>query len=468
MRIWMIGIAIVILGGGVVTWTVMADSQDDFEIVTASVFSAPITMTIETSGTVEPLSTVQVGCEVTGKIIELTVDDDEPVKKGQVLAKIDPELAEAEHRQSQADHIKAKSALAGANLVLAEQTLNLPVLTKQALAKKQEAKAALTDAAYQWERIQKYYKQGNAAEAEHVARKAMWQRAEAAVTATEAAHEMAVNNEKFLLERAQEAVAQAAATLELADARVKFTLARVERCTITSPIDGIVLKRYMDVGQTVVAALHAPLIYLLAPSLNRMRVSAKVSESDISHIEVGQTARFTVEARQPVCFEGTLLHKHNQPDIVQNVVTYTVDFEVPNDERHTLIPGLSVNVEIECVAKPEVLQISNAVLRFKPPLALEGRRALIEAVSWPPKPTVDVSGEEALYCKKAYAWRYDADRQQWNVVPLWIGVTDNINTEILGGAKLADTFTKKFIDKSDSGFSFKEALKLASPDNRRL
>ncbi len=93
---------------------------------------------------------------------------------------------------------------------------------------------------------------------------------------------------------------------------------------------------------------------------------------------------------------------------------------------------------------------------------------MIEAVEWSAKPTVDMSGEEAVYCSKVYAWQFDAEANVWRVVPLWAGVTDNIMTEILVGAKPGDTFAKKFNDKSKSGFSLKEALKLASPDNRTL
>ena len=153
---------------------------------------------------------------------------------------------------------------------------------------------------------------------------------------------------------------------------------------------------------------------------------------------------------------------------MQNVVTYTVVFEVENDERHTLIPGLSVNVEIECVSKPAVPQISNVALRFKPPIPLEEQRAMKEEAVWLSKPTVDMNGEKAAYCSKAYAWRYLDERQEWIVVPLWVGVTDNISTEILAGAGPGDTFARKFIDKTESGFSFKDALKLADPGNRSL
>ncbi len=468
MRKWVIAAIVIILVCVVISQTVCNDDAGDWEIVPATVENGPITMTIETSGTVEPLSTVQVGCEVTGKIIELLVGPDEPVEKDQVICRIDPELAEAENQQSLADSAKAKSVLEDAKLARDEQIANLPVLTQQALAGKQEAEAALVDAEYTWNRVDKLRQSGDAAEAEWVSMKARYLRAKATLVAADAAHKLALNNEKILPGRANQAVAQAEAVLQLAEARLNFTKTRVDRCTIRSPIDGIVLKQYFDAGTTVNATFQTPPLFLLAPSLNRMKVSAKVSESDISHIEVGQTTRFKVVSRQPITFRDSIKHKYNQPEILQNVVTYTVDFEVDNDEAHTLIPGLSVNVEIICVDKPQVPQIPNAALRFKPPLTLEERRSLIDAVKWPEKPVTDLNGDEALYCSEAHAWRYDEATSTWSVVPLWVGVTDNINTEILAGAKPGDIFVKKAIDKSKSGYSLKDTMKLARPENRVL
>lgn len=444
-------------------------SEGAYEVATAEIRMDPITMTIETNGTVQPLTTVEVGCEVTGKIIELSVGPDEPVKKDQVLCRIDPELMEAENQQSQADYAKAKSLLADAKLARDEQIANLPIRTQQALAQKEDAEAALLETEHSWERVDKLHGNNDASETEWIATKARRLRAQAACKAAEAAYRLALNNEKLLPARADQAVEQAEATLNLAEARLNFTSTRMERCTIRSPIDGIVLKRYFDVGTTVNATFQTPPLYLLAPSLDRMKVSAKVSESDIAHIAVGQKVRFTVEGRQPVTFEDRIKHRYNQPEVIQNVVTYTVDFEVNNDARCTLIPGLSVNVEIVCVEKEAVPQIANAALRFNPPsLSLEERRALIEPVTWPPRPTVGANGEEAAYCSKAHAWRFDEAGGKWAVVPLWVGVTDNVNTEIVAGAALGDSFVKKFTDKSESGFNFKEALKLARPDNRSL
>lgn len=467
MRTWWILGALAVVGGGTAAVGVFKGNSASFELLEAPVVLRPLTMSIETSGTVEPLSTVEVGCEVTGKIIEMLVDHDQAVTKGQILCKIDPELAGKEHEQASADYSKAAAALAEAKILRDERVANLPVQTQQALAGKQEAEASLVDAEYNWKRVEDLFKDNNASEAEYVLRKSAMLRAQSAVTGAEAAYKLAQNNQRILVQRADEAVAQAEAAVHLTRARMEFTATRVDRCVIRSPIDGIVLRRFMDVGQTVTAAFQTPVLFLLSPSLQRMRINAKVSESDISHIEVGQKASFTIEAKQPTTFEGRILHKRNQPDVIQNVVTYTVNFEVDNPQG-ILIPGLSVNVVIECVAKQPVPVISNAALRFKPPLPTELRQEYFAQLKWPERPSVDAHGQPAGYCSKATVWQFDARKRSWTATPIWVGITDNADTEVLAGAKVGDKFVKKFIDKSESGFSLKEAIRLARPDQRTL
>jgi len=467
MRIWLILVLIAVLAGGGWAYSAYRNGEASYEITTSVVETGPITMTVETLGTIEPLSTVQVGCETTGKIVEILVDYDEPVTKDQVICRIDPELVDAQHAQSVAELARARSSLEDAKVAREEQMANLPVATAQAAGRLEDAKAALLEAAFNWKRVDDLYKAGNATEAEWTRIQAQHRRAEAAVTIVEAELALARNNEKFLPKRAEEAVRQAEAAEKLAEALFRTTQAQVDRCVIRSPIDGIVLKRFMDVGATVNATFQTPPLFLIAPGLDRLRVNAKVSESDIMHIEVGQKAQFTVEGRQRTRFSGTILHKRNQPDIVQNVVTYTVELEVNNDARRSLLPGMSVNVEIECVDRPGAVKIANAALRFNPPLTPEERRAAIKAAQWPPQP-IGEDGSVPMYCKKAHGWQFDKAAGSWSLLPLWVGVTDNIDTEVLGGAVAGDQCVKKFINKAQTGFSFKEALKLASPDNRTL
>ena len=469
MRKWIIAGSVVVIIAGVVGTRILGNRNADLEIQTATVEERPLVMTVETSGTVEPLSTVEVGCEVTGKIIEMTVDHESPVTKGQVLCRIDPELPRAENEQSKADHLKAQAALEEAKFIRDEQVVNLPVRTKMALGQKQEAEAELVDAEYNWHRVDELHKNKDATDTEWTAMQARWMRAKGALTVADATHQQALNNEKVLIDRANQAIAQAEAALQLAKARLDFTTTRVDRCVIRSPIDGVVLRRFMDVGQTVTAAFQTPVLFLLAPNLTTMKVSAKVGESDISNVEVDQKAHFTVQAKQERSFQGKILQKRSQPDIINNVVTFTVLFEVENPDR-VLLPGLSVNVVIECVTKPKVPQIANAVLRFKPPLSLEERQVAITSASErrPPKPTQDANGQPVTYCSEAFAWQYDSATNQWKAVPLWVGITDNVNTEIVSGAKPGDQFVRKYTDKSSSSFGLKDAIKLASPENRSL
>ncbi len=452
---------------GTAAYTYLGQSDEGVEVSTVTVESGPITMIVETLGTVEPLSKVRIGCETTGKIVEILVDHDDPVKKDQVICRIDPEIAEAQHQQSAAELERAQSAVAEAGIGLNQQKADLPWQTEQARGRLEEAKAALDEAEFNWKRIDKLFEDGQASEAEWNLSKGAYERAKAAVTIATAAFELAKSNEKYLPQRAQEALEQAQSAEKLAQARFDSTEAQVERCVIRSPIDGIVLRRHMDVGTTVNATFQAPLLFDISPDLSRVKVNAKVSESDIIHIAEGQSARFTVEGKRRSEFQGTILHKRNQPEFVQNVVTYTVILEVDNDADLTLLPGMSVNVEIECVHRPQALKISNAALRFKPPITLEQRRELIDAAVWPDLPSAS-DGKRREYCQKEHAWRFDRESRRWQAVPLWIGITDNMNTELLVGANVGDEFVRKFVVKESTGFDLKELMKQARPDQRTL
>lgn len=467
IRGWVILGAVILVAGGAVLVNKYGSSNEDYEVAFSEVGSGPVIMTVETVGTVEPLATITVGCETTGKIVEITVDHDDPVKKDQIICRIDPELVEAQHAQSAAELARAKSQLMDAEILKREQEANLPVATKRASGQLQDAQAALINEDFNWKKVQQLFKDGAASESEFTAVKASFERAQAAVKIAESAYEQAKLNEEYLPKRAAEAVVQAQAALKLAEAHFKVTETQLDRCIIRSPIDGVVLQRYQDVGTTVTAAFQTPPLFLIAQPLNRMRVLAKVSESDIVHIERGQVARFSVEGKQRMEFQGDIQHKRNQPEVVQGVATYTVILEVDNDERHTLLPGMSVNVEIECVNRTNAVRITNKALRFKPPLTLDERQAIIDTIQWPSEPK-DAQGAAALYSKKAHLWQIDQGSGQWKIVPVWIGVTDNVNTEVLSGANPGDRVVREFIFKSAAPFGLKEAIRLARPDNRTL
>ncbi len=467
MRTWVIVSAVVVIGGSVAIVSAVRGSGGNYEVSFTDVDQGTLIMTVETLGTVEPLTTVTVGCETTGKILEMPVDFDDPVSKDQIICRIDPEVVDAQHAQSMAELARAQSAVVEAEIRSKEQSENLPVATKQAEGRLKEAQAALIFDEYNWKRVDRLFQAENATEAEWTMAKAGYERSMANVMMAEAAYQHAKLNETFLPQLAHQAVDQSRAAEKLAQARFEQTQAQVDRCIIRSPIDGIVLHRFLEVGMTVNPTFQTPPLFLLAPSLERMRVLAKVSESDIVHIDLDQPARFTVEGKQRVKFSGRILHKRNQPEIIQGVTTYTVILEVDNDESRTLLPGMSVNVEIECIHRPAALRIANKALRFKPPLTLDERQAFLDAAQWPEEPR-DPDGKPAMYCKQAHLWQFDEKSRAWRLVPVWVGITDNVTTEILSGASVGDRFVREFVDKDNTSFSLKEAMRLASPDNRTL
>ena len=467
MRLWKIILILVILAAAVFGYMSLQDPTDDYKVEHATVESGPLTFSIETLGQVSPLTEVTVSCETTGKIIEMLVDYDDEVAKDQVICRIDPEIVMAQHAQSVASLERAKSALEASKIRKEEQLARLPALTKQAQAELDSARSALEQAEFNWQRIDKLFKQNQAPEAEWRGFKTGFESAKAVVKAAEAALVQAETNEQYTPPQMETAMKEAEAARDLAKAQFDTTKAQVEKCVLRSPIDGIVLRRFLDVGTTVNPTLTPPPLFLIAPSLSRMQVSARVSESDIAHIEVGQPASFAVEGKRRSEFRGSILEKRNQPDIIQGVTTYTVILEVENDTRRTLLPGMSVNVVIECVKRDKTLKVENKALRFRPPLSRDDRRGELEDVTWPPEPK-KADGTRVDYCQKAHLWKFNETDKSWTPVPIWTGITDNLETEILEGAKAGDEFVSNFDELSSKGFSLKEALKLASPDNRRL
>ncbi|MCA9254508.1 MAG: efflux RND transporter periplasmic adaptor subunit, partial [Phycisphaerales bacterium] len=343
----------------------------------------------------------------------------------------------------------------------------LPIYVQRTAQELASATAALELAQYNYDRIAKLKASNNANELEFVNAKASLDQAKAAAEKARTAHQEAQFNEQYIPSQLTEAIAQARAAKALAQAMFDTTKAQVEKCVIRSPIDGIVLTRYLDVGTTVNPTLQPPPLFLIAPSLDRMKVSARVSESDIAHIEVGQKANFTVEGKHRTKFEGVILQKRNQPEIIQGVTTYTVILEVQNDARRTLLPGMSVNVVIECVHYDKTDKVANKALRFRPPLELEERQKLLDAMEYPAEPK-NPDGSRIDYCQKASAWRFSESDGKWTPIPIWTGVTDNFETQILSGAKEGEMFVDKFIVRSTGGFSLKEAIRQASPTQRSL
>ena len=267
----------------------------------ATVTRGAITQAVTATGTLNPVVNVQVGSQVSGNIAKLFVDFNSQVKAGQVVAQIDPALFQAAVTQAEGDLASAQAALELAKVNATR--------TQELFARKTSSQADLD---------------------------------------------------------------QATANLHQAEANVKIkqgaldkAKADLDHCTIPSPIDGVVISRNVDVGQTVAASLQAPIIFQIANDLTKMQIDANVAEADVGVLEVGQDVDFTVDAFPMRTFHGKVVQVRNAPITVQNVVTYDTVIGVSNPDLK-LKPGMTANVSIIVAQKDNVLQIKNAALRYRP------------------------------------------------------------------------------------------------------
>jgi HlyD family secretion protein len=307
--------------------------------LTAKVQRGEIRDVVDATGTVNAVITVQVGSQVSGTIARLNADFNSRVHRGDVIALIDPQLFAGALAQADADlqNARANVTAAEANLAKADATL---VQTK---ADYDRAAALVAD------------KIGTQ-QALDLAR-ANYRSARASVDAAAAS---------VLQAKAQ--VSQKAAAVTVARANLDYTVIR-------SPIDGVVVARNVDVGQTVAASLQAPTIFTIAQDLTKMQVYAKVDESDVGRIRVRQPVTFKVDAFPKDLFRGFVSQVRMNPTTVQNVVTYDAIIDFANPELK-LFPGMTAYVTIPVATAEDVVKIPNAALRYKPPLDVEAVRAL--------------------------------------------------------------------------------------------
>jgi HlyD family secretion protein len=316
-RAWKITLAVLILGGiAAYAWQFNRSADATPQFRTVKVERGPITATVSATGTLNPVTSVQVGTQVSGQIKELFVDFNSPVKQGQLVARIDPETFEYRVRQAQADADAARSAVGRAqvSLINAQRELNR---TKELVSRNFVSPAELD--------------------------------------AKQSTFDLAQAD----LKNAQSVVAQREASL--ASARVDLG-----RTQIRAPVDGVVIKRSVDVGQTVAASLQAPELFVIARDLRDMQVEASIDEADIGRIRSGQRASFTVDAFPGRSFNGEVKQVRKSAQNVQNVVTYTV-LITANNENGQLMPGMTANVRIVTDMRESVLKVANAALRFRPP-----------------------------------------------------------------------------------------------------
>lgn len=335
----------------------------------AAVVRGPIAARVTATGTLSPLVEVQVGSQVSGRIQELLVDFNSPVTAGQVIARIDPRLFETEVARARANLAAAEAAVA-------------------------RAAADLTDARLKSERATGLFARGMGARAD----------ADTALAAHEAA--------RAALASARASREQARAALEQAETNLGYT-------TIVSPIDGVVISRDVDVGQTVAAALQTPTLFTIAEDLRKMEVHTHVAEADVGRLRPGMTVEFGVDAWPGERFHGLVKEVRYAPETVQNVVTYDAVVSVDNPDLK-LRPGMTAEVVFLVEAREDALLVPAAALRFVPPPELL-------AAAEPP------AGEDGQGTR--VLWVLDGGTPR--PVRVRVGISDGRSTEVSGGALAA-------------------------------
>jgi len=341
------------------------------QYVTARIERGDIDSTVTTTGNLNAVITVQVGSQVSGNIIALYADFNTKVKKGQLVAEIDPAPFKASLDQATAVLHAAKAAVTTAEASLAKSQSDLASAEANTASQKAnlaKLQSAVELARVENERRQSLVRNGSTSQEDADTSKANYEQAVAGVTAGEAA----VTAAEASAESAQRAVEVARTQLDQAKAVVaedQASLAQaqlnLDHTRILAPVDGTVESRNMDVGQTVAASFSAPVIFLIAQDLTRMQVDTNVDESDVGPIHLDQPATFTVDAYPGQIFRGRVAQIRQAPINVQNVITYDIVVEVSNPDLK-LFPGMTANVTISTGHASNVLQIPKAALRFRP------------------------------------------------------------------------------------------------------
>ena len=321
-------LVIAALGGGAAYYYLM-QSAPVIAVNTSPITRGDIVDTVGSTGTLQAVTTVQVGSQVSGNIMELGADFNSIVKKGQIVARLDPSLFQAQLEQTKANLNQARANLARAQSDLERTKVQLlDTQQKYARAKELNARSLVPQSDLDSAKI-------------------------------------AVDSAQASLNSQQATVKQTEAAVVQSEASVNQNQVNLDHTIITAPIDGIVTQRSVDVGQTVAASMQAPTLFVIAADLTKMQVSANIDESDIGRIRPGQKVTFRVDAYPTKQFEGVVTQIRLQPVVQSNVTTYGTIISVPNPNLE-LKPGMTANLKVEIAHKSDVLRIANAAIRFRP------------------------------------------------------------------------------------------------------
>lgn len=401
-------LGLVILFGGAAAWYFGRDTAEAAPLRTATVRRDDLVSTISATGTVEPEELIDIGAQVAGKILSFgtdtngkSIDYRSEVKQGMVMAQLDDSVYKAE--------------VAQANAQLAEANAGV----KRAEADLAQIRAKLAQAERDWQRAQSLSNSEALSQLSYDAYKASYESAAANIGVGEAS-----------ILQAKASVDQALSNVERAARNLAYTI-------IKAPVDGIVIDRRVNVGQTVVASLNAPSLFLLAKDLKRMQVWVAVNEADVGHIRPGQPVTFTADAFPGETFRGEVNKVRLNAQMTQNVVTYTVEVNTDNSNLR-LLPYMTANVQFEVSRADDVLMVPNAALRWTPrpemiaPDAREGENGTDE------ESAARTAGDATTQANYRPGKIWIIDGQFVRPVTVRAGLTDGMETEIQSGSLKTD------------------------------
>ncbi len=387
---------------------------------TQTVRKSDIAQTIPASGTVVPEDVIDIGAQVNGQIAEFgndvdgkTIDYRSTIKEGMVLAKIDDALYAADLASSQAQRASAVAQVAQSEAQIGQADAQVRV----GEANKEQARAKLEQARRDWERAQKLVGSTALSRSDYDAAQSAFEQAQAGVGVADAS----ITQAQATRAQAVASKAQGQAAIAMADASIQRAQRNVKYCIINSPVSGVVIDRRVEIGQTVVASLNAPSLFLIAKDLSKMQVLVQVNEADIGNVNPGQNVAFTADAFPGRRFKGVVRKVRLNATMTQNVVTYTVEIATDNADLK-LLPYLTANVKFDVAHKEGVLGVPNAALRWAPrgvevpdPVAGGGKGGKTE-------------GDSGL--KPGTVWQLKDGRPQPLAVK--VGLSDGVLTEIEG------------------------------------
>jgi HlyD family secretion protein len=438
-RLFTLGAILLLAAGGIGGWLYAQGGGATPRYRLARVEQGPLTATVSATGNLNAVITVQVGSQVSGQIRELFADFNSQVRRGQVIARINPDIFEAKVAQARADLESAQANVLNqtANVERARADLeNARAALAGARAQTAKAEVARLDARRDLERKLDLYRKELIAQSERDTAQAAYDSATAQLDATRAQEQALASAIRSVAAQLRVAEAQ----LQAAEAQVRQKKAALEQAqvdlghtVIRAPVDGVVVSRNVDVGQTVAASLQAPTLFTIAQDLTRMQVDTSVDEADIGRIQVGHPATFTVDAFPGRTFSGEVVQIRKAPQVVQNVVTYIVVVTVANPDLK-LLPGMTANVRVVVDRRPAALKVPNAALRFRPAgVEADGafpapgapaRPAPARPTAGPPPRGAEVTGR---------VWVLGPDGKP-AAVRVRLGISDGQFTEVLDGA----------------------------------